>query len=213
MLDGMRRQRGIRTCSTRRPRRPQFRRGGFCDVGGKQSRGIIASRESGLSAAPKSSRRPRLERRRLRGAAVRRRHLLRAAAASDRPPTLRPAGGGGVWCARQSRLPHFAVWRLDARVKCARGSSTVGCCVWAFGTVGRTRSSSLTGPHRSACTAHLGASGGPNSFAGASPPRRRIVGAAATRLPRTIHRCGGGRRASTEAAAELVLLLRGGHRL
>ena len=27
---------------------------------------------------------------------------------------------------------------------------------------------------------------------GASPPRRRIVGAAATRLPRTIHRCGGG---------------------
>ena len=119
-----------------------------------------------------------------------------------------------VWCARQNRLPLFAVWRLDERVKCARGSSTVGCCVWAFGTVGRTRSSSGdSGPHRSACTAHLGASGGPNSFAGASPPRRRIVGAAATRLPRTIHRCGGGRRASTETAAELVLLLRGGHRL
>ncbi len=59
----------------------------------------------------------------------------------------------------------LAVLRLDARVKCARGSSTVGCCVWAFGTVGRTRSSSLTGPHRSACTVHLGASGGPNSFA------------------------------------------------
>ena len=113
----------------------------------------------------------------------RRRHLLREAAAVS-PPTLRPAGGGGVWCARQSRLPHFAVWRLDARVKCARGSSTVGCCVWAFGTVGRTRSSSGdSGPHRSACTARLGASGGPNSFAGASPPRRRIVGAAATRLP------------------------------
>jgi len=214
VLDGMRRQRGIRTCSTRRPRRPQFRRGAFV-VGGKQSRGIIASRESGLSAAPKSSRRPRFERRRLRGTAV----------ATPSPP----AGGGGVgppadceagerwrhvWCARQNRLPLFAVLRLDARAKCARGSSTVGCCVWAFGTVGRTRSSSGdSGPHRSACTAHLGASGGLNSFAGASPPRRRIVGAAATRLPRTIHRCGGGRRASTETAAELVLLLRGGHRL
>jgi len=48
---------------------------------------------------------------------------------------------------------------------------------------------------------------------GASPPRQRIVGAAATRLPRTIHRCGGGRRASTETAAELVLWSRGGHRL
>ena len=47
-----------------------------------------------------------------------------------------------VWCARQNRLPLFAVLRLDARAKCARGSSTVGCCVWAFGTVGRTRSSS-----------------------------------------------------------------------
>ena len=70
-----------------------------------------------------------------------------------------------VWSARQHRLPLFAVLRLDARVKCARGSSTVGCCVWAFGTVGRTRSSSLTGPHRSAWTARLGASGGPNSFA------------------------------------------------
>ena len=70
-----------------------------------------------------------------------------------------------VWCARQNRLPLFVVLRLDARAKCARGSSTVGCCVWAFGTVGRTRSSSLTGPHRSACTARLGASGGPNSFA------------------------------------------------
>ena len=75
------------------------------------------------------------------------------------------------------------------------------------------RTGSSSGPHRSACTAHLGASGGPNSFAGASPPRRRIVGAAATRLPRTIHRCGGGRRASTETAAELVLWSRGGHRL
>ena len=48
---------------------------------------------------------------------------------------------------------------------------------------------------------------------GASPPRRLFVGAAATRLPRTIHRCGGGRRASTETAAELVLWSRGGHRL
>ena len=34
VLDGMRRQRGIRTCSTRRPRRPQFRPGVFGDVGG-----------------------------------------------------------------------------------------------------------------------------------------------------------------------------------
>ena len=58
-----------------------------------------------------------------------------------------------------------------------------------------------------------GASGGPKLVCGASPPRRRIVGAAATRLPRTIHRCGGGRRASTETAAELVLWSRGGHRL
>merc|ERR1719343_830179 len=184
----------------------------MCKLQGDES--SHRERAAYLFATPKSSRCPRLERRRLRGAAVRRRHFLRAAAASDRPPTLRPAGSGGVWCARQSRLPHFAVWRLDARVKCARGSSTVGCCVWAFGTVGRTRSSSGdSGPHRSACTAHLGASDGLNSFAGASPPRRRIVGAAATRLPRTIHRCGGGRRASTETAAELVLLLRGGHRL
>ena len=140
--------------------------GGLC-CRGKQSRGIIASRESGLSAAPKSSRRPRFERRRLRGPAV----------ATPSPP----ARGGGVgppadceagerwrhvWCARQNRLPLFAVLRLDARAKCARGSSTVGCCVWAFGTVGRTRSSSGdSGHHRSACTAHLGASDGLNSFA------------------------------------------------
>jgi len=131
------------------------------------------------------------------------------------PPADREAGERWrhVWCARQNRLPLFAVLRLDARAKRARGRSAVGCCVWAFGTVGRTRSSSLTGPHRSACTAHLGASGGPKLVCGASPPRRRIVGAAATRLPRTIHRCGGGRRASTETAAELVLWSRGGHRL
>ena len=176
---------------------------------------VIASRESGLSAAPKSSRRPRFERRRLRGTAVAT-PLPPARCGGVRPPADCEAGERWrhVWCARQNRLPLFAVLRLDARVKCARGSSTVGCCVWAFGTVGRTRSSSGdSSPHRSACTAHLGASGGPNSFAGASPQRRRRVGAAATRLPRTIHRCGGGRRASTETAAELVLLLRGGHRL
>ena len=47
MLDGMRRQRGIRTCSTRRPRRPQFRRGAFNDVGGLCTRS--SHRESGLS--------------------------------------------------------------------------------------------------------------------------------------------------------------------
>ena len=34
VLDGMRRQRGIRACSTRRPRRPQFRRGAFMMSGG-----------------------------------------------------------------------------------------------------------------------------------------------------------------------------------
>ena len=51
----------------------------------------------------------------------------------------------------------------------------------------RTRTRSSSNPHRASWTAR-----GPNSFAGASPPRRRIVGAAATRLPRTIHRCGGG---------------------
>ena len=83
------------------------------------------------------------------------------------PPADREAGERWrhVWCARQNRLPLFAVLRLDARAKRARGRSAVGCCVWAFGTVGRTRSSSLTGPHRSAWTARLGASGGPNSFA------------------------------------------------
>ena len=132
VLDGMRRQRGIRTCSTRRPRRPQFRRGAFCDVGGvcancKGMNHRIERERLIFFATPKSSRRPRLERRRLRGAAVRRRHLLIAAAASDRPPTLRPAGGGGVWCARQSRLPHFAVWRLDARLS-ARGSIPPAGC-------------------------------------------------------------------------------------
>ena len=36
-----------------------------------------------------------------------------------------------------------------------------------------------------------GLSSGPHRVCGASPPRRRIVGAAATRLPRTIHRCDG----------------------
>ena len=55
----------------------------------------------------------------------------------------------------------------------------------------REQASSLCvhGPPRSIRWAEL--------VCGASPPRRRIVGAAATRLPRTIHRCGGGRRAST----------------
>ena len=54
---------GIRTCSTRCPRRAQFRRGPFVMSGGVMYKGDLV-------AAPKSSRRPRLERRRLRGAAV-----------------------------------------------------------------------------------------------------------------------------------------------
>jgi len=167
VLDGMRRQRGIRTCSTRRPRRPQFRRGAFVMSGG--------------NSQEESSHRERaayLPRRRAvgaRGSSVggsvarlwRRRHLLREAAASDRPPTVRPASGGGMFGAHGKiaylSLPFCALMRA---LKCARGSSTVGCCVWAFGTVGRTRSSSGdSGPHRSACTAHLGASDGLNSFA------------------------------------------------
>ena len=119
VLDGMRRQRGIRTCSTRRPRRPQFRRGGFCDVGGKQSRGIIASRESGLSAAPKSSRRPRFERRRLRGTAVATPSPL-ARGGGVRPPADCEAGERWrhVWCARQIAylsLPFCALMRALTR--------------------------------------------------------------------------------------------------
>ena len=166
VLDGMRRQRAAYVRVPTDALRARFRGVAFFMSGGNSQGDESSHRESGLSAAPKSSRRPRLERRRLRGTAV----------ATPSPP----ARGGGVgppadrkvgkrwrhvWSARQHRLPLFAVLRLDARVKCARGSSTVGCCVWAFGTVGRTRSSSLTGPHRSACTVHLGASGGPNSFA------------------------------------------------
>jgi hypothetical protein len=166
VLDGMRRQRAAYVRVPTDALRARFRGVAFFMSGGNSQGDESSHQESGLSAAPKSSRRPRLERRRLRGAAV----------ATPSPP----ARGGGVgppadrkvgkrwrhvWSARQHRLPLFAVLRLDARVKCARGSSTVGCCVWAFGTVGRTRSSSLTGPHRSACTVHLGASGGPNSFA------------------------------------------------
>ena len=91
VLDGRRRHRGIRTCSTRRPRRPQFRRGAFVMSGG--------------NSQEESSHRERaayLPRRRAvgaRGSSVggsaerrwRRRHLLREAAASDRPPTVRPA--------------------------------------------------------------------------------------------------------------------------
>ncbi len=166
VLDGMRRQRAAYVRVPTDALRARFRGVAFFMSGGNSQGDESSHQESGLSAAPKSSRRPRLERRRLRGTAV----------ATPSPP----ARGGGVgppadrkvgkrwrhvWSARQHRLPLFAVLRLDARVKCARGSSTVGCCVWAFGTVGRTRSSSLTGPHRSACTVHLGASGGPNSFA------------------------------------------------
>ena len=58
---------------------------------------------------------------------MRRRHLLREAPGGVGPPADREVGKRWrhVWSARQHRLPLFAVLRLDARVKCARGSSTV----------------------------------------------------------------------------------------
>ena len=112
---------GIRTCSTRCPRRAQFRRGPFVMSGGLCTR-VIASRESGLSFLP---------RRRAvgaRGSSVggsaarrwRRRHLLREAAASDRPPTVRPASGGGMFGAHGKiaylSLPFCALMRQHGRL-------------------------------------------------------------------------------------------------
>ena len=143
----------------------------------------------------------------------RRRHLLREAAASDRPPSVRSAGGGGMFGAHGKitylSLPFCALMRQHGRLLRLglrhRRSDPI---------VITDRSSSLCvhGPPGSIRWAGL--------VCGASPPRRRvdqhlgpcenfgcrrIIGAPATRLPRTIHRCGGGRHASTGTAAELVL--------
>ena len=117
MLDGMRRQRAAYVRVPTDALRARFRGVAFFMSGGNSQGDESSHQESGLSAAPKSSRRPRLERRRLRGTAV----------ATPSPP----ARGGGVgppadrkvgkrwrhvWSARQHRLPLFAVLRLDARL-------------------------------------------------------------------------------------------------
>ena len=97
VLDGMRRQRGIRTCSDKASQATSISSRGLwgCRGGNEQIARGSSHRESGLSscAASKSSRRPRFERRRLRGAAVAPPSPSMKAAAVVSPPTLRPAGG------------------------------------------------------------------------------------------------------------------------
>ena len=127
VLDGRRRQRAAYVrVPTGAPRELDFV--GLplsCRGGGMYSQGDESShRESDLSAAPKSSRRPRLERRRLRGAAVAA-ATLEGAAASDRPPTVRPASGGGMFGAHGKiaylSLPFCALMRAQsARAAAAR---------------------------------------------------------------------------------------------
>ena len=125
VLDGMRRQRAAYVRVPTDALRARFRGVAFFMSGGNSQGDESSHQESGLSAAPKSSRRPRLERRRLRGAAVRRRHLLREAAASDRPPTARSASGGGMFGAHGNiaylSLPCCALMRASsARAAAAR---------------------------------------------------------------------------------------------
>ena len=151
------------------------------------------------------------------GSAARRCDAVTSCERRRRRSARRPHGRRAVeacWCARQNRLPLFAVLRLDARAKCARGGSTSRGLL-RLGLRHRRSDPIVITDRSSSLCVH----GPPGSIRwaepvyGASPPRRLFVGAAATRLPRTIHRCGGGRRASTETAAELVLWSRGGHRL
>ena len=88
-----------------------------CRGGNEQiARGwIIASRESGLSAASKSSRRPRFERQRFHGATVAPPYTSMKAAAAVSPPASRSAGGGGMFGARGNiaylSLPFCALMR------------------------------------------------------------------------------------------------------
>ena len=101
MLDGRRRQRAAYVrVPTGAPRELDFVglplscRGGVCTVKGMNHR--IERERLIFFAVPKSSRRPRLERRRLRGAAVTPPSSRKRRGGVEGPPTVRLAGGGGM---------------------------------------------------------------------------------------------------------------------